>query len=182
MTFLNKIHVIPDELQNHLLAILQYKTFKKGTYLLKKGHISRHIFFIEKGLVRCYYTEDNKDISAWFMKEGDIAISVNSFFDQIISTESIQALEETAVYYLTYNELEDIYQRFVSFNINGRKLITSYYQKSERRAMSIRSLKAKKRYEYLLKNEPDILQRVPRKFLASYIGISEVTLSNIHSR
>lgn len=181
LEFLNETHPLTDPLREELCRILKRKTFSRKSFLLKAGHISRNIYFIERGLVRCFYLLAERDISAWFMKESDVIVSVNSFFCQDVSAEYIQALEDTVVYYISYEELEDLYYRFPSFNVNGRKILSHYYCLSERRAISMRSLKAKERFSYLLSHQPELLQRVPRKYLASYLGITEATLSHINS-
>lgn len=180
--FLDKVWPLPGALKEHLVRALRTKVFRRKEFLLKAGHVSRNIYFIERGLVRCFYHVAQKDISAWFMKEGDVVVSIHSFFLQTASAENIQALEETTVHYISYEELEDIYCRFLSFNVNGRKILTHYYCLSEQRAISMRSLKAKERYQFLLKHEPELLQRVPRKYLASYLGVTEATLSHINGR
>jgi len=178
IAFLNSIFPLTPELEAELITILKCKIFNRSEYLLKAGQIARSIYFIEKGLVRCYYKLGDKNISAWFMKEGDVIISVNSFFGQTPSTEYMQSLEETTVHYISYSELEKLYREFVIFNIHGRKLLTHYYRLSEDRAVSMRSLRAKDRFRWLIENQPDLLQRVPRKYLATYLGVTESTLSH----
>ena len=182
LNFLNSIFPLSPEIQDHLLRIIRMKEFNRREFLLKAGHFSRHIYFIEKGLVRCFYMIADKDISAWFMKEGDVVVSVNSFFCQSPSAEYIQALEVTRAYYISYDELEELYKQFTIFNIHGRIVLTRYYCLSEQRAISMRSLKAKERYAYLLNHQPELFQRVPKKYLASYLGVTEATLSNINNK
>jgi len=182
LAFLDSIYPLPPELREQLVLVLKYRTFTRKEFLLKAGHVSRNIYFIEKGIVRCFYMVGTKDISAWFMKEGDVVVSVDSFFGQVESTENIQALEDTTVHYISYDELEELYSRFLCFNVHGRKVLTHYYRLSEQRAVSMRSLKARERYAYLLYQSPELLQRVPRKFLASYVGVSEHTMSNINTK
>jgi CRP-like cAMP-binding protein len=182
LLFLHSIYPLSPELLEHLTRTIKTRDFKRKEYLLRAGHISRDIYFIEKGLVRSFYMLGDRDITAWFMKEGDVIVSVNSFFGQVVSSESIQALEDTTVHHISFDELEDTYRRFLSFNVHGRKVLTHYYLLSEQRAISMRSLKAKERYACLLKQQPQLLQRVPRKYLASYLGVTETTFSNINGK
>ena len=158
---------------------LKTKKLHKKDFLLKIGQVSENIYFIHQGLIRCFYLVDGKEVSSWFMKEGDVMISVESFFKQAISYESIQAVEESIVHYITYKELQYVYKNFIEFNIIGRILTERYYTLSEQRLHSIRLQKARDRYLYLLKYHPELILRVPSKFLASYLGVTEVTLSNI---
>ena len=180
--FLESIHAMSDGLKDYLQATLKEKTLEKKSYLLKAGHVSRNICFIAKGLLRCFYIKDNHEISSWFMKEGDVIISVESFFTQKESYESIQALEDSLVYYITYDELQYLYRQFPEFNFIGRVLLQKYYTLSEQRLYSLRMQRSIERYNFLMENHPELVLRVPAKYLASYLGIDETTLSKIKSK
>lgn len=177
LEYLNSIFSLSSDLREHLIQILQSRTFLKKEFLLKSGRVSNKIFFIEKGLVRCFYEDHEKEVCSWFMKEGDCIISVESFFQQKESYENIQALEDTNAYYIDYNELQYIYQTFPEFNFIGRVLTETYYILSEQRLYSMRMHTASERYNFLMENLPELIQRVPSKYLASYLGIAEETLS-----
>jgi CRP/FNR family transcriptional regulator, anaerobic regulatory protein len=175
--FLESIHPMSDGLKQHLAVTLKEKTLAKKDYLLKAGHVSRNICFIARGLLRCFYIKDDNEVSSWFMKEGDVIVSVESFFSQSESYESIQALEDCLLYYITYDELQHLYCHFPEFNFIGRVLLEKYYKLSEQRLYSLRMQRSQERYEYLLKNHHDLVLRVPAKYLASYLGITEQYLS-----
>ena len=113
------------------------------------------------------------------MKEGDVIVSVKSFFKQTASEECIQALDDCLIYYITYSELQFIYRNFPEFNFVGRVLTERYYTLSEQRLYALRMQRSHDRYAYLMEHHAELIQRVPSKFLASYLGITEVTLSNI---
>ena len=179
---LESIHPMSDELKQHLAFTLKEKHLAKKDYLLKAGHVSRNICFIARGLLRCFYIKDDHEVCSWFMKEGDVIVSVESFFSQKRSYESIQALEDCLVYYITYEELQFAYGRFPEFNFIGRVLLEKYYMLSEQRLYSLRMQRSQERYEYLLENQGDLVLRVPAKYLASYLGITEVTMSKIKAR
>jgi hypothetical protein len=108
LTLLNSIYPLSQGIIEHLGHTIKTKTLCKKQYLLKAGHVSRQICFIEKGLLRCFYDQAEMEVSSWFMKEGDVIISVESFFKQKPSYESIQALDETVVHFIEYNELQFI--------------------------------------------------------------------------
>ena len=146
---------------------------------MKIGHVNENIYFINQGLIRCFYLIDDKEVSSWFMKEGDVMISVESFFKQSVSYESMQAVEDSVVLYITYTELQFLYENFSEFNFIGRVLTERYYTLSEVRLHSIRFKSARKKYAYLMRNHSELILRVPSKYLASYLGINEVTLSKI---
>lgn len=179
LDYLHSIHPLSEALRAHLLSIIRHGKFPRYDYLLKKGQIHTEMHFIVKGLLRCYYKlEPNEtEVSSWFMKERDIIVSIESFYDQIPSFEYIEALENTETFYITFDELEDIYQRFPEFNYIGRKLTTSYLILWNKRIRNICMLSAAERSELLAKNFPDLVQRVPAKYLASFIDMTEVTFS-----
>ncbi len=143
---------------------------------------SRHIYFVKKGLVRSYYIQGEQEISSKFMKEGDIIVSASSFFLQKESYEFIQAIEDSQLLSLCYDELQFIYKNFTEFNIISRVLTTKSYLLSEQRLYFIRMKQAADRYKLMLEHFPELVLRVPAKYLASYLGISEETLSRIRSR
>lgn len=182
LLYLNSIHPLSDELQDHLIKILKVKELARKEYLLKAGHVCSHVYFIQSGLLRCFYLKDTTEVSSWFMCEKDFIISVESFFSQKPSYESIQALEDTEVYYISYSEIQDIYRRFPEFNFIGRVITEKYYILCEQRTYSLRMQQAIDRYAYLFKNFPEIIMRVPCKYIASYLGISEETLSRIKGK
>jgi CRP/FNR family transcriptional regulator, anaerobic regulatory protein len=182
LLFLESIHPMSDGLKQHLASILKSMELPKKDFLLRAGHVSRNICFIANGLLRCFYIKDGDEVSSWFMKQGDVIVSVESFFAQKESYESIQALEDSVLYYITYEELQHLYRHFPEFNFIGRVLVERYYMLSEQRLYSLRMQRSQERYEYMLKYHPDLVLRVPMKYLASYLGITEETLSRIRSK
>ena len=180
--YLESIHPMSDGLKQYLETNLKVKELPKKTYLLKAGHVSRNICFIAEGLLRCFYIKDQHEVSSWFMKEGDVIVSVESFFTQRESYESIQALEDSLLYYISYDELQFVYRQFPEFNFIARVLLERYYTLSEQRLYSLRMQRSQERYDYLMEHHPDLILRVPAKYLASYLGITEVTMSKIKAR
>lgn len=129
--------------------------------------------------MRAYYLKGNTEVSAWFMTDGDFIVSIESFYEQKESYESIQALEDTEMFYIDYDELEYIYKHFLEFNYIGRVITIKYLTLWAKQLFSIRSQTAEERYLWLLANRPEIILRVPAKYIASYLDITEVTLSRI---
>jgi CRP-like cAMP-binding protein len=88
--FLNSISPLSEELKTQLSFYLKLQQFEKKTFLLKEGQTCNYIYFIQQGLVRSYYTKDGNEICSWFMKEGDVIISVDSFYNRKPSYEFIE--------------------------------------------------------------------------------------------
>ena len=174
---LNSIYPLSEALKEYLALNLETKEIRKKDILLKAGHVCRNIYFIESGLLRCYYIHREHEICSWFMKEGDVIASVESFFNQKESYESIQALEDSTLHYISFQKLEHIYRTYPEFNYVGRELVQKYYKLSEQRLYSLRMQRGLERFEYLKENHPELVQRVEQKYLASYLGITEQYLS-----
>ena len=179
LDYLETMHPLSPGLRQQLVNILQLKVLNKKEYLLRAGQVSNKIYFIEKGIVRCYYTKYDKEISSWFMKEGDMIISVESFFTQKPSYESIQALEDCVLHSIRYDELQCLFREYPELNYIARLFTEKYYTLSEQRLYSMRMERAVERYNHLLVYHAELIQRVPSTFIASYLGITLETLSRI---
>lgn len=179
LNYLDSIYPMGADCKEKLIMLLRQKHLAKKELLLRAGHICQHIYFIEKGLLRCYYFRNDAEICSWFMREGDVVVSVESFFYQKVSYESIQALEDCELYYISYKELQEIFKSFPEFNFIARVLTEKYYCLSEQRLYSIRMMRASERYEYLSGHHPELILRVPAKYLASYLGITPEMFSKI---
>jgi len=182
LKYLESIHPMTDGLKLYLASILKVKHLPKKSYLLKAGHVCRNIYFIGEGLLRCFYIKENHEVCSWFMKERDVIASVESFFMQKESYESIETLEDCVLYYVSYDELQYLYRNFSEFNFIGRVLVEKYYMLSEQRLYSLRMQRSQDRYNFLLQHFPELILRVPAKYLASYLGITEVTMSKAKAR
>lgn len=165
-----------------LLASITFRKVAKKELILREGEICRHIYFIEKGLVRSYYCKEEQEITSWFMKAGDVIISVNSFYSQRPGYEYIEALEDTELAGITYQQLQELYSRFNEMNTIGRILTERYYAQSEERLFNIRRKTAKERFDFLMERHPEIFQRALLGHIASYLGVSRETLSRIRGK
>jgi CRP-like cAMP-binding protein len=177
--YLHSIHPISMALREHLYDILKTTDYKKRERLLRPGQVCTNIYFIEKGLFRCSYAEHGKEVCAWFMKEGDVIVSVNSFFRQTAGYQSIQAMEESRVHSISHDQLQHIYHHYPEFNFTGRVLTEKYYELCEERLQLAKMKGVEERWAGFLKKYPELIQRVPAKYIASYLGTTLETLSRI---
>jgi CRP-like cAMP-binding protein len=175
------IYPLPVDVLKDIDSIIRFKTIKRKELLLREGQVCKYIFFVEKGLLRSYYYDEESEITTWFMKENDFVISVKSFFLQEKSVEFIQAIEDCSLYYISYEELNKLYLKHHSFCLIGTVLTQQYYIKSEDRLLNLRQNSALARYKFLINNHPDIMNRCTNKMIASYLRITEETLSRIRA-
>ncbi len=152
---------------------------KKGDFLLKKGQITGSLFVLEKGLVRGYYQQKDKQIDVWFGFENTILGSTYQMYKSRPSLEYIECLEDCTVHALPNEKLLRLYKDFPEFNIIGRRFTEDYCLLLEERAYQLQTMSAAERYHKLLKDYPEAVKRIPLGNIASYLGITQETLSRI---
>lgn len=178
----NSIHPLPQDFWTELKDLVQGNKYGKRTILLKEGDVCNDIYFLISGFARAYHFKDGEYITSWFMKDGDVIISVQSFLKQEKSLETIELLEDSEVMSLSYTSLQYLYRKYPDFNFVGRVLTEHYYIQSEQRGYSLRMHSAYQRYENLLTSHPEIFQRAQLKYVASYLGMKPETLSRIRAK
>lgn len=178
---LRKYGTISPETAQLLLPLIRHCTKSKGSLLLRKGQLTTGLYILEKGIMRFYYEREGKEITTWFCKENQVAFS-SAFFFKIRSFENIQLLEDSSVYYVTDADFNQLYKESEEMNTIGRKLSEEYCMEFEERVASLQTQTALERYEKLLHSSPDIFQRVQLGQIASYLAVSQETLSRIRRK
>lgn len=176
---LHSIRALSPELEAHLRRILRLHIYRKKDLLLKAGEIASHILFVEKGLIRSYSMINGKPVSHWFMKQGDILISVESFLWQVASGEWIEALEDCVCWAITRDELWETYQLYPEFLWHGLLITSTYYTRSIKRERAQRRLWPMEKYALMMDTESELMQRVPNVCMASYLDVSPRTYANM---
>ncbi|GAB4027278.1 Crp/Fnr family transcriptional regulator [Spirosoma koreense] len=182
LALLQSIYPISDALREELQRLLKREEVHKKEWLLQPGEVSNKIYFIQKGLVRGYYLQQDKEVTVWFMKENDLIISIVSFYTRQPSEEYIELLEDGVVWSITYAQLQSLFHQFIEFNFASRVLTERYYALSERRAHTLRVASAPDRYQQLVQEIPDIFNRTSLKHIASFLGLAPETISRIRAR
>lgn len=182
LNILSQIIPISDQLRNRINEIVIEGEFPKKHLLLEEGQTEKNIYFIKQGFARSFYFNDGKEFTSWFMGEGDIMVSIYSFFTRRPALENIELTENSIIQSISWEQLQQLYSDFIEFNIIGRIVTEQYYVKSEERAIALRTLSAKARYDQLIETYPRILQRVTLGQIASHIGITQQALSVIRGR
>ena len=181
-SMLNDLQHLSPALSERLSSVLMEMKIKKKEYLVREGQISSNVYFVQKGLIRAYYiNEEGEEITNWFMKEGDVIFSVESFLEQAPSEEYIMALEDLDLLYISHHELQSIYKELSEFNYHGRVLTEKYYMLSIRRERSLKKKTPMERYQLLLEQEPHLLTRAPLQYIATYLGMTPEKLSKIRA-
>ena len=182
LSLLHAIQPLTPALEEALRQRLRCRTLPRRHVLLAPGQVAHHLYFVEQGVVRGYYLQQEREVSAWFMKEGDFVMSILSFLGQRPSQEYVETVEDSVIWSISYAQLQQLYQQFPAFNYVGRVLTEQYYIRSEQRAQHLRLHTAEERYQELLREFPAIGNRVPLKHIASHLGIAPETLSRLRAR
>ena len=156
-------------------------SFPKGYILLRSDRIEKNIYFIKQGIVRAYADSNDNEITFWFGKEGDTVISMKSYVANQKVYEDIELLENCELYELTTQNLQELFRKDIYIANWGRRFAEQELIKTEERLISRQFRTAKERYKELLKNNSDLIQRVQLGQIASYLGITQVTLSRIRA-
>jgi CRP-like cAMP-binding protein len=179
--FINRyVQLSPDDWQ------IIYKEFKKVEFLkndiiLQEGKICRHFYFFERGLIRFYYNIEGEEITKTFTIAPYCFTSKVSFRNQSPANESIQALEETTAWQITYGQYKKL-EKVNSWNIFIRKLLNEIQEFMEKLMLESKTQTAEIRYKHLLENYPaSLVQKIPLKYLSSFLGIAPQSLSRIRN-
>jgi CRP-like cAMP-binding protein len=182
LTYIQTHLTISTAATNALQQSLTKIELNKNDFILQEGQISKHLYFLEKGCVRGFYNVDGKDITQWFGFENDFVTSFRSFITQTPSAEYIHVIEDSVLWALDKEQLNNLLKTFPEIEKLVRIIYEQYYIRLEERYANAHFKTATERYENLLQYEPHILQRMPLGYIASYIGISQETLSRIRAK
>lgn len=179
---LGSLHPLGPDIVDFIQKKSSYKTVRKGKMLLKSGEVCHHLYFISKGAIRGFIKDEEKDITTWISIDNEVVTSISGLNDQAPSIENIQAIEHAELLILSFTDLEILYRDYLEFNIVGRKLLQRYYQDAEGRAFIARIPRAEKKYQYFVQHYPHLINRVPIKYIASFLGVTLETLSRVRKR
>ncbi|HSU50198.1 MAG TPA: cyclic nucleotide-binding domain-containing protein, partial [Segetibacter sp.] len=149
---------------------------------LKPGMVSNYACFVLKGIVRSYYIKEGEEITTKFLQEASTITSIYSFYSRKPGNEYIMALEDTLVACFHYDNMQKLYKDHPSFNAIGRVITEKYLYFSEIELYNLRKVKAEDRYHFFERHFPQLMQRVPLKYIATYLGMNLETLSRIRGR
>lgn len=166
---------------NEFVAAWKQWSTPKDFNLLKESTVSDYIYFIEKGVARIYYYKNGKEITEWLALDEQFFLSITSFFQRTPSHLNIHTIEPSVVYGIHHDDFMNLADKYHDVERLLRKMVTASLILSQVRMDSIQFESAQQRYEKLMQNTPQIIQRVPLTYIASFLGITLETLSRIRS-
>lgn len=178
MNFFKQYGQISEEGIKELSSKLKSNTAKKGELLLSYGQICKEIYFVKKGCLRLYYIADGVEITVWFSFEDNSAIELSSFLSGKPTEYFIEAIEDSKYLSLNKSELLGLYDSYPEMESIMRCFWEDVILNLLQRFTALQKDSAEERYRNLI-NQNNYLQRVPQKYLASYIGVTPTSLSRI---
>jgi len=178
------IHTLKEDKTNRALfqsAFIE-KEIASKTVLLYEGEISNTIYFIKKGCLREWFNKDGKDITFQFFFEGQPVASIDSFMNQKPSLFTIESIEPSTILSIGKKDFEKLLNLYPEFKTGFQDFIFQRFRIYGQLFLSRIKDSPQERYEDLIKNNPDLIQRVPQHYIASFLGITPISLSRIRNR
>lgn len=181
INFFNSVHPISDKAAEAVSAIAKLIHLKKYAELQPIGHTCKTIYFLKSGLARIYYFKDDIDITESFSFENSIVVRYESLFNGRPSRKAIQVLEDSDVVSLNAASFFALFNEFPELEKTFNNIVKNALIDNINRIESIQFHSAEERYNDLIKDQPDVIKRVPLKYIASFLGITPVSLSRIRA-
>jgi CRP-like cAMP-binding protein len=179
-SYLGRIVAIPDQEWKRLSSSIGHRRLVKDDYFVKAGENANHIGFVLNGLLKKFYrTEDGREFIKDFSVEGRLVTAYSSLLQNTPVRLNIQAIEATNLLVIPYDKFTSLYQWHPCWQRLGRKIAENLFIEREQREWELLIFPAKERYEMFVQRYPDLLARVPQYEIASYLGISPISLSRL---
>ena len=167
---------------DNIQSLFHEKEILAKTTLLSEGEISKTIYFIKKGCLRMWFNNDGKDITFQFFFENKGVCSLESFFNQQPSLFYIESIEASSVVFINKNDFDIILSKYPEIKEGFNDIILKRLSNYTTLFLSRIKDNPQKRYNELMKTNPEIIQRIPQHYIASYLGITPVSLSRIRNK
>jgi CRP-like cAMP-binding protein len=165
------------------IILSNFKELKiaKDRFALKKGHIATNFFFVKSGGLRVFFDHNDKQITSWIALENEFFTDLSSQKNQVPSKFNIQAIEDTVLLIIKSDKMEQLYKAFPIWQQFGRQVWETNFINLVEGVLRFQTLSAEERYLSTL-TESELLQRVPLKHLASFLGITQTSLSRLRKK
>lgn len=178
--FLQGSNLVSPAIAEDIAACFTEKILNKNEFLTEAGKVSNEYFFLEKGFMRAFaFDTEGNDVTTGFYSTGQVVFEVASFFNRTRSLENIQAIQNCTGWFITYSQLNELFHSLPQFREFGRWVLVKGFSALKTRMLSMITETAEQRYDTLLKTNPEIFQQASLKHIASYLGITDTSLSRI---
>lgn len=178
--FLQSSNLVSLNIAEEIAAVFSPREINKNEFLLKEGRVCDDYYFLENGFMRAFaFDTEGNDVTTNFYSSSQVVFEVSSFFNRTLSKENIQALEDCTGWFITYEQLNNLFHTLFQFREFGRAVLVKGFTSLKIRTLSLITDTAEQRYDALLKTNPEIFQHAALKHIASYLGITDTSLSRI---
>lgn len=178
--FLRSNHLVSLRSAELISESFALKVMNKGQFLLKEGTFSDEYFFLEQGFMRAFaHDMEGNEVTTSFYLPNQVVFEVSSFFNRTRSKENIQAITNCRGWYISYDQLNELFHSMPEFRELGRSILEKGFASLKTRMLSLITETAEQRYDTMLKTYPEIFQYAALKHIASYLGITDSSLSRI---
>ena len=178
-------NLVPTITEMELAALEKCFTIRqlqKGDFLIKAGQVCRHVYFVNHGLLRIFYSFEGKDISIGFVGTGEYTSEYESFLTRQPAAQNIEALTDVEVVELGFDDVQFLYRQYPAFQEFGRKIAEMLFIMLNQRNTALLANSPEDRYRQMIENNSYLLQTVPQYMLASFIGVTPEHLSRIRKK
>lgn len=167
---------------SEFLSHVKKRDFAAGDLILANGQSENYLSFIHSGIVRYYVTPNDKEITFDFAFTNSFYCAYDSFYRRTKTETYIEALTNCELYSISYESLQSLYEKCETAKKIGRTATEFLLDRKVKRELDLLTKTPQERYEQLLKDQPRYIEKIPLKYLASYIGVVPETLSRIRKR
>lgn len=180
--FIHQSNLVSLSTAQEIAGHFSHQQLVKGAFLLKAGQIPDAYFFLDRGFVRAFAEDTHgNEVTTAFYSPGEMIFEVASFFNRTRSRENIQTLTDCEGWFITYQQLNALFHGLPEFREFGRWVLASGFASLKGRMLSTITETAEERYAELLRAKPEIFQHAPLKYIATYLGITDTSLSRIRA-
>ena len=163
-----------------IAAHFDERVLAKNEYLLKAGKVSNEYFFLAEGFVRAFTVDaDGQEVTTNFFGKNRAVFEVSSLFMRTVSTETIQALTGSTTFVIEFDTLNKLFHSIPEFREFGRAMLVKEFAAFKQRTLALINKRAEERYADLIETNKEVFQYAPLKYIASYLGITDTSLSRI---
>lgn len=181
--FTNQFVAFSPKEKERIKRAITIKDIPKNYTLINLGQTAQEVYFINKGLLRFYYlTDEGNEVTGFIFQENMFAGSHESFFSQVPSVQILESLEESELLAFSYDQLQQLFSEVPNMNVLVRKLLQQRMAFAQKLVASLIINKPQDRYTSYQELHPGLENRIPQHVLASYMGITPVSLSRIRKR
>lgn len=173
-----KVYPLSEDALELLLKEVEEVSFKKGEQVLTEGRRVNAVYFVKKGFARVYLLRDGKDMTLWFTGPGEMLAGSSG----TVSVLNAEVMEDSVLLKIAARKLEKLFEQSLELANWGRKLAEHYLSEYEHYFIWYSGTEARAQYERLMREYPDLIQKVPLKHLASYLQITPQSLSRIRAK